>query len=206
MCIKPGPRGLTSTSTHCQSSSSPRVTLSQWPLPTLSHPLVSRSARRAPSAPTHLAAAADFGALTFELQDVHDDQLDSMSPSCRNFTVAERDKQLQSGLKPTQTLRSLCWTMKRSRVLPELRRRMPSSLGTPSASTRSSISLGIWASPSASGYVFDNLLLRRCSKLTCLVADRRCIGPEQQNHLRPDVCLPQDPNQDVPGQRPEARG
>ena len=160
MCIKPGPRGLTSTSTHYQSSSSSRVTLSQWPPPTLSHPLVGRSARRAPSASAHLAAAADFGALTFELQDVHDDQLDSMSPSCRNFTVAERDKQLQSGLKPIQTLRSLCWMMKRSTVSRGLRRRMPSSPGTPLRSTSRSTSLGIWASPSASVYVFSSLLLR----------------------------------------------
>jgi len=160
MCIKPGPRGLTSTSTHYQSSSSSRVTLSQWPPPTLSHPLVGRSARRAPSASAHLAAAADFGALTFELQDVHDDQLDSMSPSCRNFTVAERDKQLQSGSKPTQTLRSHCWTMKKSTVSRGLRRRMPSSPGTPLRSTSRSTSLGISASPSASAYVFSSLLLR----------------------------------------------
>jgi len=35
----------------------------------------------APSTLAHRTAAADFGALTFELQDVHDDQLDSGSPS-----------------------------------------------------------------------------------------------------------------------------
>ena len=143
MCIKPGPRGLTSTSTHCQLSSSPRVTLSPWPPPTLSHPLVSRSARRAPSAPAHLAAAADFGALTFELQDVHDDQLDSMSPSCFEKTFVDQDEQLQSGSKPTQTLRSLCWTMKRSTVSRGLRKRMPSSQGTPLRSTSRLTSLGI---------------------------------------------------------------
>jgi len=156
-------------------------------------------------APTHLTAAADFGALNFELQDVHDDQLDSRSSFCCEMFLADQDKQPQSGSKPTRTLRSPCWTMKRSRVLPGLRRRMPSSLGTPLASTRSSTSLGIWASPSASAYVFDNLLLCCCSELTCLVADRRRLGPEQQDYLRSDFCLPQDANQDVPGQRPEAR-
>jgi len=52
-----------------------------------------------PSPAVHLNTAADFGALTFELQDIHNDQLDSMSPPCWEITFAERDnlKQLQSG-------------------------------------------------------------------------------------------------------------
>ena len=77
MGIKPVPVDLILTSTHCQTPSTTRVTSSQWPPSTLSHPPVSLSTQKALSA--HFPAAADFNTLTFELEDVHDDQLDCES-------------------------------------------------------------------------------------------------------------------------------
>jgi len=77
MCIQSLTIGLALTSTHFQTPFATQVNPSQWPPPTLSHYLVSISMHQTLSA--HFPAGADLETLTFELEDVHDDQLDCES-------------------------------------------------------------------------------------------------------------------------------